>query len=214
MVSNRRRGFSLIELMVVMAIILIITAIAMPLIQRVVTSYRLDTSGHAVAGLVQQARLLAVGSNQPAYAQFDTTNPSANLVYVNSDKSAFVPGAAGVPVVATNGGVALQATNPPNINVDQLVAYLQGTSTAVFVEAPGTPIGFSPRGVPCVGIFGNPAVCQQQDSNNSNKVATFLWLMTTGNGNWEAVTVTAGGKVRSWQLQRGVTGCGYNKCWQ
>jgi len=213
-VNKGSRGFSLVELLVVVAIMLLIAALAIPQIQRVMTLYRLDTSGRSVSGLVHQARLQAVRSNQPAYAQFDTTNASANLVYVNSDKSAYVAGAAGVPVVTTNGGVTLQATNPPNINVDQLTAYLQGTNTGVFVEAPGTPIGFSSRGVPCVGLFGNPAVCVQQDSNNSNKVATFLWLMTTGQGDWEAITVTAGGKIKTWQLQRGVTGCGYNKCWQ
>lgn len=213
MANKRGRGFSLIELVVVIAIILLITIMALPQIQRVQTRYKLDTSAHSVAGLLHQARLQAVRSNQPAYAQFDTTNPSANLVYVNSDQSAYVSGAAGVPVETTNGGVTLQATVPAGM-VDQLNAYLVGTNTGVFVEAPGTPIGFSPRGVPCVGLAGNPAVCVQQDPNNSSQVATFLWLMTTGQGDWEAITVTAGGKIRSWQLQKGVTGCGYPKCWQ
>ncbi len=213
MVNKGERGFSLIELIVVVAIILLITALAMPQLQRVLTTYRLDTSGHSVAGLLHQARLQAVRTNQPVYVQFDTNNPSANLVYVNSDKSAYVAGAAGVPVVTTNGGVTLQA-NVPTGMVDQLNAYLVGTSSGVIVEAPGTPIGFSSRGVPCVGLFGNPAVCAQQDPLNTNKVATFLWLMKTGQGDWEALTVTAGGKIKTWQLQRGVTGCGYNKCWQ
>jgi prepilin-type N-terminal cleavage/methylation domain-containing protein len=213
-VNKGGRGFSLIELMVVMGIILLITALALPRMQTVLTRYKLDTSGHSVAGLVHQARLQAVRSNQPAYVQFDTNNPSANLVYVNSDKSAYVPGAAGVPVATTNGGVALQA-NPPTGMVDQLNAYLQGTNTTgVLVEAPGTPIGFNSRGVPCVGFPGNPAVCVQQDPINPSKVATFLWLMKTGQGDWEALTVTAGGKITTWQLQRGTTGCGYNKCWQ
>ena len=213
MANKGRRGFSLVELMVVMAIIMLIAGLALPQLRKVNTRYKLDTSGHAIAGLIQQARLQAVRSNQPAYAQFDATNPLANLAYVNSDKSAYVPDAIGVPVQTTKGGVMLQATVPPGM-VDQLNAYLVGTSPSVFVEPPGTPIGFSPRGVPCVGSSSNPAVCVQQDPGNSNLVATFLWLMTTGQGDWEAITVTAGGKVRTWQLLKNTTGCGYPKCWQ
>jgi prepilin-type N-terminal cleavage/methylation domain-containing protein len=208
-VNKGSRGFSLIELMVVVAVILIITALSIPQIQKVQTRYRLSTSGHAVAGLVQQARLEAVRRNQPAYVQFDNANPAPILVYVNSDKS---PVANGNPVVTTNGGVTLLnavPTNPGGL-VDQLKAYL-GTASNAVVEAPGTPIGFNPRGLPCIGLAANPAVCVQLDGT---QIPAFLWLMTTGQGDYEAVTVTAAGRTKSWQLQKGVTGCGYANCWQ
>jgi len=208
-VNKGARGFSLIELILVVAIILIISAMAIPQIQRVQTRYKLSTSGHAIAGLVQQTRLEAVRRNQPAYAQIDSTSPAPNLVYVNSDKSAYTPGTPGVPVVTTNGGVTLQTAFPAGL-VDQLNAYL-GTGVGVVVEAPGTPIGFNPRGLPCIGLNANPSVCVQLDGA---KVPAFLWVMTTGQGDWEAVTVTAAGKTKSWQLQKGVTSCGYAKCWQ
>jgi prepilin-type N-terminal cleavage/methylation domain-containing protein len=201
------RGFSLIELLIVVAIIMLISAMAIPQIQRVQTRYKLDTSGHAVAGLLQQARLQAVRSNQPAYAQFDPGTP--NLMYVNNDKTAYVAGN-GESVVATNGTVTLQTANN-NLDLGQLNAYLGVGTGSIKVETPGTPVGFNARGLPCLGAAGNPSLCQQTDGG---QIPAFLLLMTTGQGDWEAVTVTAAGRTRAWQMAKGDISCGFNNCWK
>ena len=206
--KKSERGFSLIELLIVVTIILLISAMAIPQIQRVQTRYKLDTSGHAVAGLLQQARLQAVRSNQPAYAQFDPGTP--NLMYVNNDKTAYVAGN-GESVVATNGTVTLQTANINNLDLGQLNAYLGVGTGSIKVETPGTPVGFNARGLPCMGPLANPAVCQQTDGG---QIPAFLLLMTTGQGDWEAVTVTAAGRTKAWQMAKGDTSCGFNNCWK
>ncbi|HET9790877.1 MAG TPA: GspH/FimT family pseudopilin [Candidatus Angelobacter sp.] len=202
------RGFSLIELLIVLAIILLISAMAIPQIKRVQTRYKLDTSGHAVAGLLQQARLQAVRSNLPTYAQFDPGTP--NLIYVNNDKTAYVAGT-GESVVVTNGNVTLQTANGNNLDLGQLNAYLGAGTGSIVVEPPGTPIGFNARGLPCMEQSGNTALCQQTDGG---QIPAFLLLMTNGQGDWEAVTVTAAGKTKAWQMARGDISCGFNNCWK
>jgi len=188
--KSRARGFSLIELMIVMAIIVILSVIAIPNIQRLNQNYKLDSSGHTVAGMLAQARLQAVHNNAPAYAHFVVGNPS--LAFVNNDNSAAF--AAGDPDVALSGGVAFQA--PGALDHQQLDAYLGVTGGGGPSLQIGTSIGFNARGLPCIQS-GTPAVCLQD--NGAGAVPVFEWFMADGNGNWEAVTVTAAGRIKSWR---------------
>src|SRR4051812_24616549 len=64
MKTNKQTGFSLIELIVVMAIVMIIAAIAMPKIQGVMEGVRLRSTVTDVNGLVQQLRIQSVRSNR------------------------------------------------------------------------------------------------------------------------------------------------------
>ena len=70
----RESGFSMIELMIVCVIMVIIAGIAVPNIFQTYRNYQLDSAGHSVASLLQQARMQAVKTNLPAYANF--TNAS------------------------------------------------------------------------------------------------------------------------------------------
>jgi prepilin-type N-terminal cleavage/methylation domain-containing protein len=202
-------GFTLIELTIVAVILLIIAAMAIPNIQRVVANYRLDAAGHSVASLVQQARLQAVNNNQPAYAQY---NNAANpvLIYVNnSSGAAYVTGN---PDVALSSGFNFQKTvaSPDD---SQLKEYLgiAGTASDPNLQV-GNVIGFNTRGLPCVLTGG---VCSPQPAGGG--VVVFEWLVTDNNGGWEAVTVTAAGRIKSWRLSSRSAAkgpCGYSTCWQ
>ncbi|HZD93589.1 MAG TPA: prepilin-type N-terminal cleavage/methylation domain-containing protein [Candidatus Sulfotelmatobacter sp.] len=179
---SRERGFSLVELMTVCVVLIIISAIAVPNIARINASYKLDASGHSVASLLQQARMQAVKTNQPAYAKYDN---ATGMVYITSDPGlAYV---AGNPDVAVSKGLTFNAA-PPSFH-GQLDAYVG----AGVWQIPDN-IGFNARGLPCIAVPGNPALCVSFPPKG------FEWFIQNGSGGWVAVTVTPAGRIKTWRL--------------
>lgn len=209
-------GFSLIELIIVMVILLIIAAISVPNIQRIVRNYRLESAGHGVAGLLQQARMQAVQKNTPAYAIFDNTN-SPNLAFVNGDPAVtnYISGNPDVALSSVLNMATVQGAGVPDHG--QLDSYLGVTGGAGSAKVQTSNIvGFNARGLPCIEGAAGPVVCQQQDATGALPV--FEWFITDGNGGWEAVTVTAAGRTKTWRLSQtgagSLTICGFQACWQ
>ena len=192
----RESGFSMIELMIVCVIMVIIAGIAVPNIFQTYRNYQLDSAGHSVASLLQQARIQAVKTNLPAYVNF-TNAAAGNMAFVTNDPTNTTY-AAGEPDVQLSPAVTFQATPPDHAQLD---AYINAT------PQPGNAsIGFNARGLPCTESGGNPTVC------GSGSVG-FEWFMQSAGG-WEAVTVTPSGRIKSWRLSVATGGtCGYTACW-
>jgi prepilin-type N-terminal cleavage/methylation domain-containing protein len=186
----RANGFSLVEVMIVVAIIVILTVIAIPSIHRLNSNYKIDASGHAAASLLAQARLQAVHNNSPAYTQFSAAD--LTLAFVNNDPTQGFT--AGNPDVALSGGVQFQTAGmPDHQQLDNYLGTNGGGGPSLKI---GTPIGFNARGLPCVQN-GPPAVCLQDDGTGA--VPVFEWFMADADGSWAAVTVTAAGRIKAWR---------------
>lgn len=200
-------GFSLVELMMVCIIMVIISAMAVPAIQTTINNYRLDAAGHSLASLLQEARLQAVKTNQATYAHYDI-NQIPNLAFVGSDPTqAFV---LGNPSVELNMATSFLTNGMPDHS--QLDAYV-GAGTVVEV---GAPIGFNARGLPCVASLANMLLCQQLDPVNGGTPSFEWFVQSSRNKGWEAVTVTAAGRIKSWRLSNldpTLQKCGYPACW-
>lgn len=103
------RGFTLIELIFVIVIGLIMTVIAVPLLNTTITGYRLRGAASSVSGSVQATRYQAIFNGYPFQLVFD----SAALTYqVQRDQNrtgAFtnycVPAAASCPVPLAGSGI-------------------------------------------------------------------------------------------------------------
>src|SRR5215467_15562100 len=79
---NRDIGFSLFELLVVVAIGLLVTAIGLPLMNNVIANMRLRASMTSVSGLLQNTRMAAVKQNKIMTAKYtNLTSPPYSLIY-------------------------------------------------------------------------------------------------------------------------------------
>jgi type IV fimbrial biogenesis protein FimT len=208
-----RGGFSLLELVIVVAIVLIVSAIAVPAIRQTIANYQLTASGTAVATMLESARLTAVKSNQPYYAVYNSAGCPGAVCAVPANGSPNPPDGSNYttadPTVTTSGSVTLTAANLPDHG--QLDAYLGGAS--IQPEFNGGPIGFNSRGLPCMADPGSPFICKQADP--AGGIPAFEWFMQSNlTQGWVAVTVSPAGRIRSWHLVGKKPTCGFATCWE
>jgi prepilin-type N-terminal cleavage/methylation domain-containing protein len=188
--KKRESGFSLVELVIVVAISLIVTAMAAPSVRQVLDNYRLNASGHDVASVLQQARMAAVQSNQPYYVQFNVGAPPNIVTALPASRFNPPTVAPGDPTAVTAGNVAFQPPAAAGLNTLTLDTAVGGPPPALQING---LIGFSARGIPCVQ-GASPWVCTAAGVG-------FEWFVqSSSTGAWEAITVTPAGRIRSWRL--------------
>jgi prepilin-type N-terminal cleavage/methylation domain-containing protein len=220
MQTDRQRGFTLLEMMVVIGIIMVVSAMTIPKMLQIIDSQKLQSSAQAYAGLLQQARARAVQDNTP-YQVLTTTNYGAPMAYVDlSQNQTYNPGGSNPdpavqlanPIVITDTGApaGFDTTTFLNIiplNLETTPAMLDSTGAS----SPG--LAFSERGLPCQRTGSGTAACKNSTTINAGSppVATttlVAWVTymrytrrSSSGYNWAAVTVTPAGRIRVWTYQ-------------
>lgn len=80
------KGFTLIELVVVLAVLAVVTAFAVPTIRRGSEGLQLRAGAGRVASLLREARLQAVTHRRPARVVLDTNRHGAALAWEGADE--------------------------------------------------------------------------------------------------------------------------------
>jgi prepilin-type N-terminal cleavage/methylation domain-containing protein len=169
------RGFTLIEISVVILIVGAIVAIAVPRITNAMREYRLNIAMRQFADLVQRVKTQAVSDNLRSGLAIDTGGRRLGLVHYlvdgTVDRIDYVPMPQGISF-AVPGNITAPVTGAPTTAAVSFPPY--GTSTTVFVQ------NFNSRGFPIVAAGAINAV-----------------YMTNGN-TFRAVTVNSVSGVRKW----------------
>jgi prepilin-type N-terminal cleavage/methylation domain-containing protein len=203
MKRTKQLGFSMIELMIVLVIIMIVAAMATPNVARGIAVIRLRGGASSVAGLMQRSRIEAVRTNRimtvrqaldadgrtPVYFVDGAMNGTQSLQNGTRDR--------GEPMVTTSSDLQLVTqANAPAFPVAQLLGYPQSN-----IIGPPMNMAFSQRGLPCAansnnGLIGN---CPTTDAaGNESSYQYFFRLQSAFGNHFASITVTPAGRIRVW----------------
>ena len=212
------RGFSLVELLVVVAIMLVVAAFTVPVMISAVRAGKLRGAASDYANVLQTARMRAVQDDR--YYSVYTQPANGNvpqLAYVDIYPQA-INGASGTgappvgsyqagppadPMVVLSSDVVPQARGAAPNPVDLETKFC--ASCGAFVG--GGPIKntaptFGPEGVPCtpiVSVGGTGTVC-----NSSGGISAYeTFFQSTPTQAWVAVTLTPAGRIKTWYYNAG-----------
>ncbi|OLD80534.1 MAG: hypothetical protein AUF67_11775 [Acidobacteria bacterium 13_1_20CM_58_21] len=184
-----QRGFSLIEVLIVVLVVMIAAAIAVPNIFLAVSNLRLRASAGDLSGLMQQARIQAAKDNT-TYPILYATRNGARIAYVDLNRNASFD--ADEPMMEFS-GTTVPASGTPS-GSGQPTAYVLAGDTGSSSYDNTNTLGFTGRGLPCnYDTTTTPATC-------STPVARyFVYYLTdtrVGTAGWAAVVVTKGGRTK------------------
>lgn len=208
---KRRSGFSLLELLIVLVVMMVITVAAFPTINKNLQVIRLRSSAEDFASLLQRDRIQAVKDNR-YYTVYFTNGASQACMDLDWSHSC----GAGEPVIVLSSNVSF-VTDGSGPSMDMIACGTAGnvncsagfTGLNYTQQVPTVLPSYNARGLPCVGNPSNPppswaanATCTEFDMTvNPRKPVGFLYeLRYTGtNGNtYAAVAITPAGLVSVW----------------
>ena len=144
----RERGFTITELMIVVAIMGSLTAVATPSISRWLTSIRMESATREIASTLQLARVKAITQNTSIRIHFDTTahtyqmqqrHAAALTTWNNVEKAKKLP--AGIRFVSVTGNPVIfqsgRGSTLPGSNSTITLHNPQGKTNAVVVAQTG-----------------------------------------------------------------------------
>lgn len=227
---HRHAGFSMLELVIVIAILLVIAAMTAPKLVTIIEQERMQNATRAYASFLQQCRYRSEGDAQWYQVLFDNSDPSSTIAYldINGDgqRQSTEP-AMEIPAPITlidPLNTSIPTFNPDLIGVATLLSVdtTPATWTCRHATSCSNPtqiagLEFNERGLPCQ-LTSATAACTNTTLVSSGtppvtSAAPVAWInyfsypTSAGGTNYAAVTITPAGRIKVWSYQ-GTSGGG------
>jgi Tfp pilus assembly protein FimT len=180
-------GFSLTEIIVVLAIVMTLAAVAFPIFTKVSYNVRLKSAAVNVSGLMQQARILAARQNAIYTIAIPATGGKA-CIDLNLDGAC----QSTEPVIMFNSNIT-PATGAPDGTGGTPSAYVLVGDTGTTNYDNATTLGYSARGLPCAYVS---STC------STPAAGYFVYYLRDarpdGTTGWAAVVVTRTGRTKTY----------------
>jgi Tfp pilus assembly protein FimT len=119
-------GYTLLQLLITLAVILVLAALALPTTGNALRNYRLNAAVSAASGAIMAARYQAIMHAYPYNVTFDSTHVTYQLASEPQGSSSFTPVASAVPISGV-GDVTINQTTTLQFNANGTVLATAGT---------------------------------------------------------------------------------------
>jgi prepilin-type N-terminal cleavage/methylation domain-containing protein len=181
-------GFSLTEIIVVLAIVMCLAGVAFPIFTKISYNIRLKSAATNISGLMQQARIMAARQNAVYTVLIPNTGGQA---CIDTNRN----GGCGStePVIRFNSNITPATAAPDGSGGTPSAYVLAGDSGTGTPYDNATTLGYSARGLPCAYAS---SIC------NTPATTYFVYYLrdarADGTTGWAAVVVTRTGRTKSY----------------
>lgn len=170
-------GFSLLELMIVVGIIMVVAAMAMPKLMTTIADTRMRGAVNSASGIIQQARMLSIKDNQIRKVKYSNVS-GGGFMYVD-----------------VNDDGKIQNTEPQVQMGSTILAYSTPTGIPALAS---TDLSYSPVVVSTILFNARGLPCSSATTCGSGMVIYFTDSRNVGSPGWGAVSVSPAGRVKTW----------------
>jgi len=196
-IHGQSNGFSVVELMITVVIVLIVAGVAVPKFMTLIHNAREQGAASDFANLLQKCRLFSVQSDG-SYGVYFTTSGNVSEAFVDTKKTGTLDATVDPMIVMENEVVLVSASSAPNTSALQGLFLPTGSGLTVQDgSSSSSPIVFNSRGLPCTNVtYSSETLCV---SNSSNSTAFWVFFQDNVTNAWEAVTLSPAGRIQKWR---------------
>lgn len=188
-------GFTLLELVIVIAITIVLFAIALPSMMGILASARVRNTMSELSGLVQLCRSEAIRNNRPISLHFQTVGSEA-FAYAKDASITSPTMTSNDPMTARDpqlplGYKVVQVTSPSGTGAPTALTGSTLWNNSIITPST-TDISFNARGLPCSYTTG--VAC----STGVGFLYYFTYQPPFGQNRWTAISISPAGRVKTW----------------